>query len=159
VYDLVREPVDRLVAEGATGAVSLEELVRELRAPCSVWVMVPAAFTGEIVEQLAALLQPRDVIVDGGNSSYRHDIARAEALLPRGIDYLDCGTSGGVWGLERGYCLMIGGEAEAVRQLEPVFRSLAPGLGSIERTPGRTGDPGPAEHGYLHCGPSALATS
>jgi 6-phosphogluconate dehydrogenase len=154
VYDVLRESVDRLVGEGAAGSSSLEDLVRKLRAPRSVWVMVPAPSTGQTVEELTTFLQPGDVVVDGGNSYYRDDIARAEALLPLGIRYLDCGTSGGVWGVERGYCLMIGGETEAVRHLEPVFRSLAPGLGSAERTPGRTGDVAPAEQGYLHCGPS-----
>ena len=154
-YDVDSDAVSALAGEGAEGASSLEDLAAKLATPRSVWVMVPA---GEITEQTvadaAAALEPGDAIVDGGNSYYRDDIRRAETLREKGVDFVDCGTSGGVFGLDRGYCLMIGGPDAAVERLDPVFASLAPGVGSAERTPGRTGEPGPAENGYLHCGPN-----
>jgi 6-phosphogluconate dehydrogenase len=128
--------------------------VSKLAPPRAVWVMVPAAFTDETLDQLADALEQGDVLIDGGNSYYRDDLARADRFEPRGIHYVDVGTSGGVYGLERGYCLMIGGKNEAVQMLDPIFRSLAPGLGDAERTPGRTGEPTPEELGYLHCGPA-----
>jgi 6-phosphogluconate dehydrogenase len=155
VYDVSAEAVATLAGEGATGAGSLEDFVAKLSSPRAAWVMVPA---GEITEQtvssLAALMQPGDVIIDGGNSYYRDDIRRARELSQRGIDYIDCGTSGGVWGLERGYCLMIGGPDEAVTRLGPLFAAIAPGVAAAPRTPGRDGEPTPAEQGYLHCGPA-----
>jgi len=154
VYDVSPDAVAGLVAEGARGAGSVEELVAGLDAPRSVWLMLPAAITGDTVTTLLGALSAGDAVVDGGNSSYRDDIDRAELAAASGIDYVDCGTSGGVWGLERGYCLMIGGPDRAVGRLEPVFASLAPGVASAPRTPGRTGDPSPAEQGWLHCGPS-----
>jgi 6-phosphogluconate dehydrogenase len=147
-------PVAQLVSEGAIGTTTLDEFVARLSKPRAAWVMVPAAVTGAMIEDLASRMEPGDTVVDGGNSYYRDDIERAGALRPRGIHYVDCGTSGGVWGLERGYCLMIGGEAETVRRLDPLFRSLAPGLGAATRTPGRTGEPSAEELGYLHCGPA-----
>jgi 6-phosphogluconate dehydrogenase len=155
VYDVNAEVVTGLAGEGAVGASSLAEMARELSAPRAVWVMVPA---GEITEQtvrdVAEHLEAGDAVIDGGNSYYRDDIRRASELAGRGIDYIDCGTSGGVFGLERGYCLMIGGPDDAVGRLRSIFASLAPGADAAERTPGRVGDPSPAEHGYLHCGPS-----
>src|SRR4051812_15085841 len=154
VYDVDPKAVELLAGEGATGAASLEALVAGLEAPRAVWVMVPAAFAGDTVEQVAAHLAPGDTVIDGGNSNYRDDVDRAAALEPRGIHYVDVGTSGGVFGLERGFCLMIGGEPEPVTRLDPIFRALAPGVDAASRTPGRTGDPAPAEMGYLHCGPA-----
>jgi 6-phosphogluconate dehydrogenase len=155
VYDVTREPVDALAAEGATGASTLTELVERLEPPRHVWLMIPAAFVGSTVDQLAPLLGAGDTIVDGGNSWYRHDVDRSGPLREQhGIHYLDCGTSGGVHGLERGYCLMIGGDTEAVDELAPIFAALAPGVDAAERTPGRAGEPSPAEQGWLHCGPS-----
>ena len=155
VYDVSAEPVDELAGEGATPAHTLDELVEALAPPRNIWVMIPAAYVGATVDELAPLLDPDDTIVDGGNSWYRHDVDRSAPLLDEfGIHYLDCGTSGGVHGLERGYCLMIGGDTDAVERLVPVFTSLAPGVGAAERTPGREGDPSPAEQGWLHCGPS-----
>jgi len=155
VYDLNPDAVSELAAEGAEGASSLQELASKLSAPRSVWVMVPAGeITEKTIEEVAAVLEPGDAIVDGGNSYYRDDIRRAEMLRERDLDFVDCGTSGGVFGLERGYCLMIGGPDRAVERLDPVFSSLAPGVESAERTPGRSGDPSPSENGYLHCGPN-----
>jgi 6-phosphogluconate dehydrogenase len=154
VFDQNQAAVTQLEGEGAVGAGSLEELVARLEAPRAAWVMVPAGVAGRVVEALGGLLEPEDVVIDGGNSYYRDDIARAEALGARGVRYLDIGTSGGVFGLERGYCLMIGGPAEVVTRLEPLFGALAPGLAAAARTPGRSGDPAPAELGYLHCGPA-----
>jgi 6-phosphogluconate dehydrogenase len=155
VYDVDPDAVSELAAEGAEGASSLQELASKLSAPRSVWVMVPAGeITEKTIEALAAVLEPGDAIVDGGNSYYRDDIRRAEMLRERDLDFVDCGTSGGVFGLQRGYCLMIGGPDRAVERLDPVFASLAPGVGSAERTPGRSGDPSPSENGYLHCGPN-----
>ncbi|MCW2598044.1 MAG: 6-phosphogluconate dehydrogenase [Pseudonocardiales bacterium] len=153
-FDNNSESVDALEKEGAVGARTLEEFVQKLEKPRVAWVMVPAGVTGAVVERLAGLMEEGDIIIDGGNSNYREDIDRAAQLRPKGIHYVDIGTSGGVWGLERGYCMMIGGEAEVVAHLEPVLVSIAPGLGNVERTPGRTGDPAPEEQGYLHCGPN-----
>jgi 6-phosphogluconate dehydrogenase len=154
VFDRDRAAVTQLEGEGAAGAGSLAELVAKLAAPRAAWVMVPAGVAGRVIEELAGLLEPGDVVIDGGNSYYRDDVQRAEALGARGLHYLDVGTSGGVSGLERGYCLMIGGPAEVVARLEPIFATLAPGLEAAPRTPGREGAPGPAELGYLHCGPA-----
>jgi 6-phosphogluconate dehydrogenase len=154
-YDVNADAVAALESEGAEGVDSLEDLASKLSAPRSVWVMVPAGeITGRTIEDLAGVLEAGDAIVDGGNSYYRDDIRRAGELRERGIDLVDCGTSGGVFGLERGYCLMIGGPDEAVGRLEPIFASLAPGAEAAPRTPGREGDPSPAERGYLHCGPN-----
>jgi 6-phosphogluconate dehydrogenase len=155
VYDVSADAVKALEGEGADGAADLDEFVSKLQKPRAAWVMVPA---GEITEQavsdLAARMESGDAIIDGGNSHYHDDIRRAAALAEKGIDYLDCGTSGGVSGLERGYCLMIGGPDEAFARLEPIFATLAPGVEAAERTPGREGDLSPAEQGFLHCGPS-----
>jgi 6-phosphogluconate dehydrogenase len=154
VYDLDPEAVAELEREGAVGAGSLDDLVAKLTGPRVAWVMVPAGHTGRTVEELAARLDAGDTIVDGGNTFYRDDIDRAKVLAAQGIDYVDVGTSGGIYGLERGYCLMIGGEAEVVRRLDPIFRSLAPGIDGAPRTPGRNGSTSTAEQGYLHCGPA-----
>ena len=154
VYDTNPAAVAELAGEGATASSSLADLVAKLEAPRHVWIMIPAAITDRIVNELAGLLSPGDAIIDGGNSFYRDDRRRAEGLKPKGIHYVDVGTSGGVWGLERGYCMMIGGEKEVVGRMDPVFRALAPGVGTAERTPGRTGEPTTAERGYLHCGPN-----
>ncbi len=154
VFDVAPAAVGALAAEGASGAASLEDLVSKLDRPRTVWLMVPAAVTGEMVDSLSAHLEDGDVVIDGGNSYYRDDIDRARALQPKGIHYVDCGTSGGVWGLQRGYCLMIGGEDEVVSRLEPIFVSIAPGVEVAARTPGRSGEPSSAELGYLHCGPN-----
>ncbi len=154
-YDVNPEAVAELVAEGAEGVASLQDLAAAMTAPRSVWVMVPAGeITEKTVEGVAAVLESGDAIIDGGNSYYRDDIRRAATVGEQGIDYIDCGTSGGVFGLERGYCLMIGGPDGAVERLDPIFATLAPGVGQAERTPGRTGDPSPSENGYLHCGPN-----
>ncbi len=154
-YDVNRDAIAALAGEGAEGADSLADLAAKLSAPRSVWVMVPAGeITEQTVDDVAAVLEPGDAIVDGGNSYYRDDIRRAAKVGERGIDYVDCGTSGGVFGLERGYCLMIGGPDRAVERLDPIFASLAPGVEEAERTPGRSGDVTPAENGYLHCGPN-----
>jgi 6-phosphogluconate dehydrogenase len=155
VYDVSADAVKQLAGEGSTGADSLDDFVSKLDKPRAVWVMVPA---GEITEatvgDLIDRLESGDAIIDGGNSYYRDDIRRAADAAKKGIDYIDCGTSGGVFGLERGYCLMIGGPDGAVQRLDPIFATLAPGVDAAERTPGRTGDPTPAEQGYLHCGPN-----
>ncbi len=154
-YDVNPGAVSELAGEGAEGAASLQELASKLSPPRSVWVMVPAGeITEKTIEGVAAVLEPGDAIVDGGNSYYRDDIRRAARLGESGIDFVDCGTSGGVFGLERGYCLMIGGPDGAVQRLDPVFASLAPGVESAERTPGRSGEPSASENGYLHCGPN-----
>ena len=154
VYDPSPEARQSLEDEGALGASSLDDFVAKLSKPRAAWVMVPAAATGEVVKDLAARMEPGDIIIDGGNSYYRDDIDRAEELETKGIHYVDVGTSGGVFGLERGFCLMIGGEDEPVQRLDPIFRTIAPGAEGASRTPGRTGDPSPAERGYLHCGPA-----
>jgi 6-phosphogluconate dehydrogenase len=153
VYDVSTDAVAELEREGATGTTTLEDCVRALDAPRAAWVMVPAGAAGEVVDRLAELMEPGDVIIDGGNSYYRDDIARASKLRPTGIHYIDCGTSGGVFGLERGFCLMIGGDAEPVRRLDPIFRSIAPGEAAAPSTPGRAAGT-TAQHGYLHCGPA-----
>jgi 6-phosphogluconate dehydrogenase len=153
-YARTAATVDGLVADGAitTGATSLADLVDQLPAPRTVWMMVPAAAVESTLDELVPLLSEGDTIVDGGNSYYHDDIRRSKALASQRIDYLDCGTSGGVWGLERGYCLMIGGPDDAVERLDPLFLALAPGVESAPRTAGRTGEPTRVEHGYLHCG-------
>jgi 6-phosphogluconate dehydrogenase len=154
VYDVSADSVAALVAEGAKGAGSLEEFVGKLTGPKTAWVMVPAAYTGSTVESLARLMSEGDIIVDGGNSYYRDDVDTSKVLAARGIHYVDCGTSGGVFGLERGYCLMVGGSDEAVAHLAPIFETLAPGFDAAPRTPGYEGDTTTAERGWLHCGPS-----
>jgi 6-phosphogluconate dehydrogenase len=151
-YDTNPDTVASLESEGAVGARSLEEFVQKLDKPRVAWVMIPAAITDKVVQELADLMDAGDIIINGGNSNYREDYDRAVALAPRGIHYLDVGTSGGVWGLDRGYCLMIGGNEEAFQHCEPLFASIAPGLESAERTQGRSGDPAPEEQGYLLCG-------
>ncbi len=154
-YDVNPDAVATLAGEGAEGASSLEDLASKLSAPRSVWVMVPAGeITESTVDAVAAVLESGDAIVDGGNSYYRDDIRRAAKVGEQGVDYVDCGTSGGVFGLERGYCLMIGGPDRAVERLDPIFASLAPGVESAERTPGRSGEVSESENGYLHCGPN-----
>jgi len=154
VYDVSPAAVKRVAGRGVRGSVSIDELVAKLAKPRAVWVMVPAGATGKTIEELAARMDAGDIIIDGGNSYYRDDLLRAKALEGRGIHYVDCGTSGGVFGLERGYCLMIGGEDRVVKRLAPMFKSIAPGVKAAARTPGRQGTPGPAERGYLHCGPA-----
>jgi 6-phosphogluconate dehydrogenase len=154
VYDVNPSPVEELAAAGATGCQSLEELVEALVAPRAVWIMVPAGLVDQTLDQLVPLLAPDDVVIDGGNSYYRDDIARARRLEPTGLHYVDVGTSGGVFGRERGYCLMVGGEVSAVARLAPLLASIAPGVAAAPRTPGRSGDPTAAEQGWLHCGPS-----
>jgi len=154
VFDVNAKAVEALEQEGATGAESLDDLISKLRRPRAAWVMVPASFAGDTVAELAARMEQGDIVIDGGNSHYRDDVDRAEALEPTGIHYVDVGTSGGVFGLERGYCLMIGGEREPVAQLDPIFRTIAPGVESASRTPGRDGEPSAPEQGYLHCGPA-----
>lgn len=154
VYGRRRASVEPLENEGAMAADSLEDLIGKLDRPRAVWIMLPAAVVDEYIEKLVALMAPDDIIIDGGNSYYRDDIRRAGELAEKGIRYVDVGTSGGVWGLERGYCQMIGGEADVVGHLDPVFRSLAPPTDTVARTPGREDSGGTAEHGYLHCGPA-----
>ena len=154
VFDLSPKAVQALVQEKAVGADSLADLVKRLTKPRAVWLMVPAALVDKTIADLAPLLEAGDTLIDGGNSYYVDDIRRAKDLAANGIDYIDVGTSGGVWGLERGYCMMIGGPQATVERLDPIFRTLAPGLGEIGRTPGRENLTGTAEMGYLHCGPS-----
>lgn len=154
VFDVDAGAVAALEDEGFTGVTSLEGLVAALATPRHLWIMVPAAFVGDTVAKLAPLLDVGDTIIDGGNSWYRDDVDASKPLAEAGINYLDVGTSGGVFGLERGYCLMIGGPAEAVAEMAPIFDDLAPGVGTAERTPGRTGDPSTEERGWLHCGPN-----
>ena len=155
-YARTKATVDGLVADGAItdGSSSLSDLVAQLQEPRVVWLMVPAASVDATLEELKPLLSAGDMVIDGGNSYYHDDIRRSKELEPAGISYLDCGTSGGVWGLERGYCLMIGGPDDAVARLDPLFKALAPGVASAPRTPGREGEPTKAEQGYLHCGPA-----
>jgi 6-phosphogluconate dehydrogenase len=154
VFDVSAQAVTSVASEGATGASSLADFVAKLTAPRAVWLMVPAAFVDEELDALTKLLEPGDIVIDGGNSYYHDDIRRAAALKAANLHYVDVGTSGGVWGLDRGYCLMIGGEDDVVARLDPIFKTLAPGVGTIDRTPGRTGKASAAEQGYLHCGPN-----
>ena len=155
VFDLDARTVKQCEQDGATGAASLDELIQRLTPPRAVWVMLPAgAATDETVNALAEKMKADDIIIDGGNSYFKDDIRRAKALKSQGLHYVDTGTSGGVWGVERGYCLTVGGEDEAVRRLDPIFRTLAPGEGSVPKTPGREHIKGTAEEGYLHCGPA-----
>jgi 6-phosphogluconate dehydrogenase len=155
VSDLSPESVRHLASEGATGSSSLEDLVGKLKAPRAVWIMVPAGdATEQTVQKFAQYLQSGDTIIDGGNSYFKDDVRRSEQLRSKGIHYVDVGTSGGVWGIDRGYCMMIGGPKEAVQRLDPVFKTLAPGVGNIPPTPGREKLGGTAEQGYIHCGPS-----
>ncbi|MGH8958851.1 MAG: phosphogluconate dehydrogenase (NAD(+)-dependent, decarboxylating) [Acidimicrobiia bacterium] len=154
VYDVNPQPVAELAAEGAVGTGSLGQFVDQLAPPRTVWIMIPATFVDSTLDDLVTLLDPGDVVIDGGNSFFEDDIARQKRLAEREIIYLDIGTSGGVYGLERGFCLMIGGDTETVGRLEPIWKTLAPGLEAAPRTPGKSGEPGPGELGYLHCGPS-----
>jgi 6-phosphogluconate dehydrogenase len=154
VFDLSPKAVEELVKEKATGAGSLEDFVKKLKKPRAAWLMVPAATVDNTIADLVAHLEPGDILIDGGNSYYIDDIRRATSLAPKGIHYIDVGTSGGVWGFERGFCMMIGGEEAVVKRLDPIFAQLAPGMGAIDRTPGREKVGGTAEHGYLHCGPN-----
>ena len=154
VFDRSADAVAALVKEGSTGSASLSEFVSKLEKPRAFCIMVPAAYVDSTIAELTPLLASGDMVIDGGNSHYHDDIARAKALGPKGIHYVDMGTSGGIWGLERGYCLMIGGENEVVKHLDPIFKTLAPGVGDIPRTPGRKPNTGTAEEGYLHCGPA-----
>jgi 6-phosphogluconate dehydrogenase len=154
VYDVNPEVVKELEKEGATGATSMVDFATKLERPRTAWLMLPAAIVDETLDGLVPLFDPGDAIIDGGNSYYRDDITRAKQMKPTGIHYLDCGTSGGVWGLERGYCLMIGGETEVVQRLDPIFKTIGPGKGSAEPTPSRTKRDGTAPDGYLHCGPN-----
>ncbi len=156
VYALDAKARDILASEGATAAVSLTDLVEKMQKPRAVWLMLPAGqATEDTVQQLRDLLAPGDAIIDGGNSFYKDDIRRAKALADKGVAYVDCGTSGGIWGLDRGYSMMIGGPPEAVARLDPIFAALAPGFGHIPRTPGRDGQPSMAERGYIHAGPTS----
>ncbi|HEX3523714.1 MAG TPA: decarboxylating 6-phosphogluconate dehydrogenase [Stellaceae bacterium] len=154
VFDMSPKVVSELAAENAVGATSLADLVKKLEKPRVVWLMVPAAVVDKTIADLLPALEPNDILIDGGNSYYIDDIRRAKELAPRQIRYVDVGTSGGVWGLERGYCMMIGGERRAVEHLDPIFATLGPGSGDIPRTPGREKMGGTAEQGYLHCGPN-----
>ena len=154
VYDRSAEAVAQLAGEGATGASSVADLVAKLKGPRAVWLMVPAAVVDASIAEVSAHLAKGDTLIDGGNSYYVDDIRRAKDLAARGVDYVDVGTSGGVWGLERGYCMMIGGPAGSVQRLDPIFATLAPGIGDIPRTPGREQAGGTSEQGYLHCGPN-----
>ncbi|MHB6904735.1 phosphogluconate dehydrogenase (NAD(+)-dependent, decarboxylating) [Streptomyces sp. DB-54] len=154
VSDVNAAAVAELAGEGATGADSLPDFVAKLDRPRALWLMLPAAIVDSILDQLEPLLEPGDIVIDGGNSYYRDDITRARRLADKSLHYVDCGTSGGVWGLERGYCLMIGGEEEVVAHLDPIFKTIAPGEGSAEPTPSRTRTDGTAPFGYLHCGPN-----
>lgn len=153
-FDMSPKAVEDLVREKAVGASSLVDFVKKLEKPRAIWLMVPAAVTDKTIAELLPQLEAGDIVIDGGNSYYIDDIRRAKELAPKNIHYVDVGTSGGVWGLERGYCMMIGGENAVVKQLDPIFATLAPGAGTIPRTPGRTKVNGTAEQGYLHCGPS-----
>src|SRR5262245_7794874 len=154
VFNRTPKPVEELVKEGAVATSSLKDLISKLQKPRALWLMVPAAVVDELIAAVASDLEPGDILIDGGNSYYIDDIRRAKDLAPRQIHYVDVGTSGGIWGLERGYCMMIGGETVAVKHLDPVFATLAPGMQGIGRTPGREKIGGTAEQGYLHCGPN-----
>jgi 6-phosphogluconate dehydrogenase len=154
VYGRKAQSIKDIVDKGAKGTTELNEFVRMLSKPRAVWLMVPAAVVDGVLDSMISLLESGDIVVDGGNSYYHDDIRRAAALKEKQIRYLDVGVSGGVWGLERGYCMMIGGEAEAVQHLDPIFKALSPGVDAASRTPGRTGEPSASENGYLHCGPN-----
>jgi len=154
VFDSSPETVTQLTGEGATESNALEDFVKKLNAPRAIWMMVPAGVVDSTLEQLVPHLQAGDIVIDGGNSCYIDDIRRERELRAKGLRYVDAGTSGGVWGLERGYCQMIGGESGIVQHLDPIFKTLAPGRGNIDRTPGRDKVGGTAEDGYLHCGPA-----
>jgi 6-phosphogluconate dehydrogenase len=154
VFDVFPKNVEVLVKEKAVGSSSPKDMVSKLQKPRAIWLMVPAAVVDETIAGLVPYLEPGDTLIDGGNSYYIDDIRRAKQLTPKGIHYVDVGTSGGVWGLERGYCMMIGGPVEAVQRLDPIFKTLAPGKGNIDPTPGREKLGGTAEEGYLHCGPN-----
>ena len=154
VFDMSPKAVEEVVKEKAVGASSLADFVKKLATPRAVWLMVPAAVVDQTIADVLPHLQSGDILIDGGNSYYVDDIRRAKALTPKGIHYVDVGTSGGVWGLERGYCMMIGGEEAVVKRLDPIFARLAPGIGNIDRTSGRDKMKGTAEQGYLHCGPN-----
>ena len=153
VYDVSQKVVQELAKDGATGASSLDDFVAKLQKPRAVWMMVPAAFVDQMIQDLTSKIEKEDILIDGGNSYYRDDIRRAKELAAKGIHYVDVGTSGGVWGLERGYCQMIGGETNVVKHLDPIFSTLAPPIDTAPRTPGREKVSSTAEHGYLHCGP------
>ena len=154
VYARHKESLKEAVDQGAKGTTDLKEFAKLLVKPRAVLLMLPAAAVDKVLEALTSLLEPGDIVVDGGNSYYQDDIRRAAALKEKGLQYVDVGVSGGIWGQERGYCMMIGGGAEAVQRLDPIFKALAPGVDAASRTPGRTGEPSPAENGYLHCGPN-----
>ena len=154
VYDAHPEAMKDLVSKGAKSSSSLADFIKKLTKPRAVWLMIPAAVVDNVLSSLQPLLESGDIVIDGGNSYYHDDIRRATELKPNGIHYVDCGTSGGVFGLDRGYCLMIGGEEQVVRHLDPIFKALAPGVAAAPRTPGRSGEPSTAENGYLWCGPS-----
>jgi 6-phosphogluconate dehydrogenase len=154
VYDVTPKSVTELAGEGATGSSSFQDFVSKLTKPRAIWLMIPAAVVDQTIAQIAPHLEAGDILIDGGNSYYIDDIRRSKELEPNGIKYVDVGTSGGVWGLERGYCMMIGGPKDAVQYLDPIFKTIAPGKGNIDRTPGREKMGGTAEDGYLHCGPS-----
>jgi 6-phosphogluconate dehydrogenase len=154
VYDRSAESVKQLSGEGAAGSTSVDDFIKKLNKPRAVWLMVPAGVVDATLHELTSKLDVGDIVIDGGNSYYIDDIRRAKELSAKGIHYVDVGTSGGVWGLERGYCQMIGGETEIVKHLDPIFKTLAPGRGNVDRTPGREKVGGTAEEGYLHCGPS-----
>jgi 6-phosphogluconate dehydrogenase len=154
VHDIDLQAMQQLASKGAKSTATLAEFAKQLSKPRAIWLMVPAAIVDSVLDSLKPLLERGDIIIDGGNSYYHDDIRRAEQLKSLGLSYVDCGTSGGVWGLERGYCLMIGGDEAIVRHLDPIFKSLAPGVASAARTPGATGEPTTAENGYLRCGPN-----
>jgi len=154
VFDVTPKSVQGLAGEGATGSSSFQDFVSKLTKPRAVWLMIPAAYVDSTIAEIAPHLEPGDILIDGGNSYYIDDIRRSKQLEPKGIKYLDVGTSGGVWGLDRGYCMMIGGPQDAVQHLDPIFKTLAPGRGDIPRTPGREKLGGTSEEGYLHCGAS-----
>jgi 6-phosphogluconate dehydrogenase len=154
VFDMSPKSVEELAKDGATGSSSIKDFVSNLEKPRAIWLMIPAAVVDSTIAEIVPFLEAGDILIDGGNSYYIDDIRRAKELLPKGINYLDVGTSGGVWGLERGYCLMIGGPDAAVKHLDPIFKTIAPGVGDIPRTAGREKVSGTAEEGYLHCGPS-----